>query len=183
MSEQLHQRLHISGSGTHCLLDVSVGLACREVRADVRGQRRRLGDQLRAVDERVCVDAENREPVEHVGERLLELFLIVRERLPLARGTRVSGEEMIRLQTHLATERGRHLAVDTALSGERLATELGLDEELGVEDSGGRVEGRARDRVVDAVGCSNSVCRKQPHDLEVLEADIEHTCQDFINGV
>ena len=67
------------------LLDISTGLASREVRADAGRERRRLGDDLRAVDERALVDAEQTEAAEHVRERLLELLLVVRERLPLAR--------------------------------------------------------------------------------------------------
>ena len=114
---------------------------------------------------------------EHSGERHTA------EGLPLAGGARVAGELAVGLETDLAGEGGLDLTLVGAGSGEERTAELGLDEELGVEDGRGRVEGRARDRRVDEVGGSDGVSGEEPDDLEVLEADIEHTCQDFINGV
>ena len=53
---------------------------------------RRYGNDIRAVDEVALVDTEETEAAEHVGERLLELLLVVRERLPLASSARVTSE-------------------------------------------------------------------------------------------
>ena len=105
------------------------------------------------------------------------------ERLPLASSARVAGEEVVRLETHLAAQGRGHRALDTAAAGEGLAEELGLDEELGVEDGRGGVEGRARDRGVNEVGSGDGVSREEPDDLEVLEADVEEPSEDLVNRV
>ena len=87
------------------------------------------------------------------------------------------------METKLAVERGLDLTLQAALAGEGRAAELGLDEELRVEDSGRRVEGRARDRRVDLVGGTDGVRREQPDDLEVLEADVEEPSEDLVDRV
>ncbi len=104
------------------------------MRADVGRQGRGKRDYLRAVNELALVDPEERKAAHDVRERLRKLLLVVSERLPLARRARVTREQMVGLQAHLAAEGGRHLALDAALTGEGLSAELGLDEELGVED-------------------------------------------------
>ena len=149
-----------------------MALASRELRAAVGGERRRLGDNLRAVDQGALVDTEELEAAEDIGESLLELLLVVRERLPLAGSARVAGEEVVRLETHLAAEGRGHRALNTAAAGEGLAAELGLDEELSVKDLWSRVEGCARDGGVDLVGGSDRVGGEEPYNLEVLETDI-----------
>ena len=151
--------------------------------ADATGEGRGLRDDLRAVDEVGLVDTEETETAEDVGERLLELLLVVREGLPLASSAGVTSEEMVRLKTHLTTERGGNRALDAVLAGEGLAAELGLDEELGVEDGRSRVEGRARDRCVDEVGGGDGVCGEEPDDLEVLEADVEEPSENLVDCV
>ena len=90
---------------------------------------------------------------------------------------------MVRLQTHLAAEGRGHRTLDAALAGEGLAAQLRLEEELGVEDLGRRVEWRARDGRVDEVSGGDGVRREEPDDLEVLEANIEEALQNLVNGV
>ena len=160
-----------------------MGLASREVGTRAARKRRGNGDDLRAVDEVALVDTEETEAAKDVGERLLELLLVVRERLPLASSARVAGEEMVGLETHLTAEWGDDGALDASLAGEGLATELGLDEELSVEDGRGGIEGRARDGGVDKVGGGNGVGGEEPDDLEVLEADVEEPSEDLVNRV
>ena len=181
-------RTGVSGEGREGglstgLLDVVVRLASREVRADVSREWRGLGNDLRAVDERALVDTEKTETTEDVRERLLELLLVVRERLPLASSARVTGEEVVGLQPHLTAQGRGHRTLNTTPAGEGLTTELGLEEELGVEDLGGRVERRARDGGVDEVGGGDGVGGEEPDDLEVLEADVEEPSEDLVNRV
>ena len=64
---------------------------------------------------------------------------------------------MVGLETDLAAERRLDFALVSARAGEERAAQLDLDEELGVEGAGGRVEGRAGDAGVDVVGCSDRV--------------------------
>ncbi len=161
--------------GTYSRLDILRSLASGEVGNGAVGEGRRDGDDLRAVDERALVDAEERQAAHDVRERLGELLLVVRERLPLARGAAVARDEEVGLQAHLARDRGDDLALRAAHAGEGLPDELRLDEELGVEDLRGRVEGRARDRRVHPVGGRDGVGGEQPDDFEVLEADVEQT--------
>ncbi len=79
------------------------------------------------------------------------------EGLPLAGGARVAGELSVGLQAQLAAEGRHYLALVAAVPGEERALELGLDEELSVEQLGSRVERRAGDGRVDVVGRSNRV--------------------------
>ena len=81
-----------SYDSTYSLLDIGARLASGEVRAAAGGERRGLGDDLRAVDERALVDTEETEAAKDIGERLLEFLLVVRERLPLASSARVTSE-------------------------------------------------------------------------------------------
>ncbi len=90
---------------------------------------------------------------------------------------------MVGLEPHLAAKRGRHLALLAAHTGECLPAELGLDEELGIEDLRGRIEGRARDRGVHPVGSCDRVGGEQPDDLEVLEADVEEAGEYGVDAV
>ena len=92
--------------------------------------------------------------------------------LPLACRAGVASEQMVGLETDLALERRLDLALVCTVTREERAAELGLDEELGVEERRSRVEGRARDRRVNQVGGSDGVGGEEPDDLEVLEADI-----------
>ena len=93
-----------------------------------------------AVDEVVDVLAEDRQVVEHELEHLLRLRLVVHERLPLARRARVTRDRVVRLKPELALDRGLDLALVSARAGEERAAELGLEEELRVEETRGRVE-------------------------------------------
>ena len=163
------------------LLDVVVGEAGGEVRV-ARGRGRGL-DDLGAVDKVVDVVAEEREVMERVVEPALDLGLVVHERLPLAGRARIAREQVVRLQPHLALERGLDLTLVPARAGEESATELGLDEELGVEELGGRVEGRARNRRVDEVGRSDRVGREQPDGLDRVEAGVSHAGEESVGGV
>ena len=61
---------------------------------------------------------------------------------------------MVGLEADLAAEGRLDLALVPAGSREEGATELDLDEYLGVERAEGRVEGCARDTGVDVVGRS-----------------------------
>ena len=164
--EGRERRLSASG------LDVVHSQTSREVRDTALREGRGLGNDLRAVDERALVDTEEAETAEDIGERLLELLLVVRERLPLASSARVTGDEEVGRETHLAANGREGFALHVGYAREGRALELSLDEELGVEDLRSGVEGRAWDRGVDLVGSGDGVCRKQPDNLEVLESNI-----------
>ena len=103
--------------------------------------------------------------------------------MPFTSGSRVTGKVVVGLETHLTAERRLDLALVACSAGEESAAELGLDEELGVEDGRGRVEGRARDRRVHEVGGSDGVSGEEPDDLEVLEADVEEAVQNLVDSV
>ncbi len=164
------------------LLDVGVGEAGGEVRV-ARG-RGRDGDDVRAVDELVLVVAEEGHLAERGLERGLELGLVVDERLPLARGARVARELGVGLQPDLAAERGLDLALVAPRAGEERAAELGLDEELGVEELGRRVEGRSGDGGVDVVGSRDGVRGEEGDDLSGGEASgVGETRKDAVDGV
>ena len=105
------------------------------------------------------------------------------EGLPLASGARVARELRVGLETELAVERRLDLALVAARAGEQRAAELGLDEELSVKDLWSRIEGCARNGGVDLVGGGDGVSREQPHDFEILEADVEHAGQDLVDSV
>ena len=79
------------------------------------------------------------------------------EGLPLASGARVARELRVGLETKLAAQRRLDFTLVSASSGEERATELGLDEELSVEDLRRRVEGGSGDAWVNKVGCSDGV--------------------------
>lgn len=78
--------------------------------------------------------------------------ILTDEGLPLASGTRVTGKVAVRLETNFTVERGEGFTLVASGSGEEGTLELGLDEELGVEDVGGRVEGSSGDSLVNVVG-------------------------------
>ena len=86
-----------------------------------------------------------------------EKVILTDERLPLASSARVAGELRVGLETELAGERGLNLTLVPGRSGEAGAAKLGLDEELTIEELGGRVEGRAGDARVDVVSRSDGV--------------------------
>lgn len=152
-----------------------------EVRPAVSGKRRGLGDDVRTIDERVGVDTDHSQAVKDVGECLLELLLIVRERLPFARCARITGQQVVGLEAHLAAEGRYHRAMNAGHTWECLTAELRLDEELGVKYLRGRVEWCARDSLVNPVRCSDSVRREKPDDFEILEADIEHAGENLVD--
>ena len=79
------------------------------------------------------------------------------ERLPLASSARVTSELRVGLETKLAVERGLDLTLVAAGSGEERTTKLGFNEELGVKELGGRVEGSTRDGLIDVVSRSDGV--------------------------
>ena len=171
---------------THGLLDVVVRQARGQVRV-ARGRRRRLHD-LAAVDQVVDVVAEQREVVERVVEPALDLRLVVHEALPLARRPAVPREQVVRLEAQLAVQRGLDLALVPARAGEDRAPELGLDEELGVEELGGRVEGRAGDGGVDVVSGGDGMRGEEGDDLGGREAAdarerVLEAGEDAVDGV
>ena len=174
------------GSGGARLLDVVVGQAGGQVRS--RRGRGRHGDDVGAVDERALVVAEHGHAAEGGLERGLELGLVVDERLPLARRARVARELRVGLEAQLAVQRGLDLALVPARAGEDRAPELGLDEELGVEELGGRVEGRAGDGGVDVVGGGDGVRGEEGDDLGGREAAdarerVLEAGEDAVDGV
>ena len=75
--------------------------------------------------------------------------------LPEACRALVAGKLGVGLETQLAVERRLDLALVSTRAGEERAAELGLDEELGVERRGRRVERKARLRRVDVVRAGN----------------------------
>ena len=159
------------------LLDVCHTKTGREVR--LRGRRRRLLDDVGAVDEVALVVAEEGHFAESSGERGLELRLVVCRRivvsarrqahncgvteiltdegLPLASSASVASKLGVGLKTDLTPERGLDLTLVSGGSGEERTAELGLDEKLGVEEVGSGVEGSPGDRLVDMVGSSDRV--------------------------
>lgn len=181
-SSELQQPLK-SNIMTYSRLDVAEELSSREVGTNSGGEGRGNREDLRAIDESAVVNAEDSKAAEHIRERLLELLLISGERLPLACGPVVAGDQEVGLEAHLTAERGRDLTPPCVTAGERGTLELRLDEELRVEDSGSGVERRARDGGVNEVGSGDGVRGKQPDNLKVLETNIEETSQDLINRV
>ena len=70
------------------------------------------------------------------------------------------------------------------IPGEGGTTELGLDEELAIENGGRRVEGRARDGGVNIVLSGSRVGNEEPDDLELIEAtSIVEAGQDLVDSV
>ena len=104
---------------TYGLLYIGVALASGEVGGDAGRERRRLGDDIGAVDERALVNTEETETTEDVGEGLDELLLVVRERLPLAGGARVTSEQVVGLETHLTAERRGDFTLNTPIDARR----------------------------------------------------------------
>ena len=114
----------------------------------------------------------------------LDLGLVVDERLPLASSARVARELAVRLETDLAADRGLDLALVAPRAGEERAAELGLDEELGVEELGGGVEGRSGDGRVDVVGGGDGVRSEERDDLGGGEASgVREAGEDAVDGV
>ena len=61
---------------------------------------------------------------------------------------------------------------------------MSLDEELGVEDSGGRVEGGSGDRFIDMVCSSNGVGSKQSNNLGRAEVtSIGESSENLVNTI
>ena len=77
--------------------------------------------------------------------------------MPLASSASVASELRVRLETNLSAKRGLDLTLVAGGSGEQRAAELSLDEELGVKELGGRVEGSTRDGLIDVVSRSDGV--------------------------
>ena len=99
--------------------------------------------------------------------------------MPFTSGSRVTGKVVVGLETHLTDERRLDFTLVATTSGlllslismesicqvkpmeslpwEAGSAELGLEEELGVEDLRGRVEGNSWDGGVDEVGSGDGV--------------------------
>ena len=91
---------------------------------------------------------------------------------------------MVRLETDFARKWGFDLALVAAGSGEESAAELGFDEELAVEDSGGGVEGSAGDGRVDVVRAGDGVRGEQVDDFGGREpAAVGHALEDARHAV
>ena len=98
------------------MLDVCVSLARGEAgRTEVL--RLRCGDDVGAVNQTVHILAKRRDGGEDELEVLLELRLVVDERLPLASSARVTCDEVVGLETELAGERRLNLALVAAGAG------------------------------------------------------------------
>ena len=111
-------------------------------------------------------------------------LVLTDEGLPLAGGARVARELRVGLKAELAAERRLDLALVATRSGEQRAAELSLDEELGVEELGGRVEGRSGDGRVDVVGSRDGVRGEECNDLGGGEASgVRETGEDAVDGV
>lgn len=170
---------------TYSLLDIGMDLASRKVTNELsRGEALRDGEDLGAVYHLRGVLVDHSERLEDELEAILELSLIRCKRLPLARRARVTSDQVIGLKAHLALEGRLHGALDAGLAGEEYATELGVDEELTVEQSGCRVEGCARDGRVDIVSSAGGVGDESPDSLERVEfKGIVHAVEDLVNQV
>lgn len=93
---------------------------------------------------------------------LYELILILTdERLPFASGPGVTGEVTVGLQTDLTSQGRHHFTLVSGGTGEERAAELGLDEELSVEDAGRGVERSSGDGLVNVVGSRDGVTKIQ----------------------
>ena len=91
---------------------------------------------------------------------------------------------VVRLKTHFTLQRRLHGALDAAFAREERTTELGLDEELAVEDVRGRVEWGARDGRVNIVLSSDGVCNQEPDDLELVKStSIEEASEDLVDSI
>lgn len=67
---------------------------------------------------------------------------------------------------------------------EERATELNLDENLGIEDLGSRIERSTRDGRVDMIGCSDRVRAEESNYLSWSEStSILETSKDAIHGI
>ena len=67
---------------------------------------------------------------------------------------------MVGLKTDLAAERGLDFTLVATSSWEECATKLGLDEEFGIEDSWGRVEGSSGDGRINEIGSGDGMTTK-----------------------
>lgn len=85
------------------------------------------------------------------------MCILTDERLPFTSSTRVTSEVAIRLETNFTVERRQSFALVAGGTGEECTLELGLDEKLGVENVGGRIEGSSGDGLINVVGSSDSV--------------------------
>ena len=166
---------------TYGLLDVIVREAGGKV--SVARGRGRHGDDFAAVDELALVLAEERHLLEDLLEAVLELGLVVHERLPLASSARVAGKLAVGLEAQLAVERGLDLALVAARAWEYSAAELSLDKELSVEEPRGGIEGRSGDGRVDKVGGSDCVRTEQPDDFNGGKPGIGEAGKDRVHSV
>ena len=146
--------------------------------------RGRHGDDFAAVDELALVLAEERHLLENLLEAVLELGLVVHERLPLASSARVAGKLAVGLEAQLAVERGLDLALVAARAWEYSAAELSLDKELSVEEPRGGIEGRSGDGRVDVVGGRDGVRSEERSVVGSGEAAcICEASEDAVDGV
>ena len=71
--------------------------------------------------------------------------------------------QVVGLETELALKRRHHGTLNAGFAWERSSAQLSVDEELAVEQLGGRVKWRARDRRINVVlggnGVSDSTAR------------------------
>ena len=133
---------------------------------------------------------------------VLGVLLLTDEGLPLASSARVTGDGVVGLETHFTGERGLDLTLVATRAtemvskcssivrsasyspGEEDTTELSLDEELRVEDSGGGVERKTNAGWVNIVRRSDGVRGKHPDGLELVElTSIVRAGQNLVDGV
>lgn len=79
------------------------------------------------------------------------------EGLPFASSARVTSEGVVGLQTNLSVQRRLDFTLVSTRAGEDRSTKLSLNEELGVEFAGGRVEGSSGDGGINEIGSSDGV--------------------------
>ncbi len=123
----------------------------------------------------------------HVMEALLHSLLVVNHELPEAGGLRRVCDGEVGLQPHFAlgSKRVRDLRRGfTRGRGEGLVTrEQDLEEDLGVEGEGSRVEGDGLAVVDKCVRASDSVRCQKADELSRREASVLHTGEDHVDGV
>lgn len=124
--------------------------------------------------------------------------------MPFTSGPLVTGEFRVGLQTEFTTERrfdftlvatssvGKLLIlvkamlirINRCLPWEESTTELSLDEELSIEDLGGRVEGGSGDGLVNVIGSSDGVRSKKGNDFSGAEvACISESSKNFVYAI
>ena len=166
--------------GTHGLLDVRVRLAGREARGtEVLGLGR--GDDVRAVGEAVHVLAERRDGGEDELEVLLQLRLVVHERLPLAGRARVTRDQVVALQADLARKSRLDFTLVSTSSWEARAAQLSFNKELSVKGERGRVEWGSGNCGVNVVSGSHGVRGKESNNFIRRESGISHAGENLAN--